>query len=39
MRWAGHVMCKGEMRNIYILVRKKEWKKLLGRSRHGWWII
>jgi hypothetical protein len=27
----------GKMRNAYkILVRKPEWKKPLGRPRHGW---
>jgi hypothetical protein len=35
MRWGGHVVCLGEMRNVYIiLVGMPEGKRLLGRSRH-----
>jgi hypothetical protein len=37
MRWAGHVVCMGEMRNAYkVLVGKPELKRLLGRSRSRW---
>jgi len=35
MRWAGHVACMGERRDIYrILVEKPERKRPLGRTRH-----
>jgi hypothetical protein len=37
MRWAGHVVCMGEMRNAYkILVGKHEGKRPLGRPRYMW---
>jgi hypothetical protein len=37
MRWAGHVVQKGETRNAYrILVGKPEGKRLLGRPRRRW---
>jgi hypothetical protein len=37
MRWAGHVVCMGEMINTYkIFVRKPKWKRPLGRPRYGW---
>jgi hypothetical protein len=37
MRWAGQVLCMGEMRNSYrILVRKPEGKRPLGRPRQRW---
>jgi hypothetical protein len=37
MRWAVHVVCMGEMRNVYkILVRMPEGKKPLRRPRHRW---
>jgi len=37
MRWAGYVVCMGEMRNAYsILIGKPEGKRLLGRPRHRW---
>jgi hypothetical protein len=37
MRWAGHVLCMGEMRNAYtILVGKPRRKRPLGRPRHRW---
>jgi hypothetical protein len=44
MRWAGHVACREEKRNIYrILVKKPEGKRPLGRSRRRCmdveWII
>jgi hypothetical protein len=35
MRWAGHVACMGEGRNVYrVLVGKPEGKIPLGRPRH-----
>ena len=35
MKWAGHVAYMGERRGIYwILVRKPEGKRPLGRPRH-----
>jgi len=35
MRWAGHVIRTGDMRNVYrILVAKPEEKRPLGKSRH-----
>jgi hypothetical protein len=35
MRWAGHVVCMGEMRNACkIVVRNSERKKSLGKPRH-----
>jgi hypothetical protein len=37
MRWAGHVACMGEGRNVYrVLVRKPEVKRPLGRPRRRW---
>jgi hypothetical protein len=37
MRWAGHVACMGEMRNVHrILVGKPEGRRPLGRPRHRW---
>jgi hypothetical protein len=34
MRWAGHLACMGERRNVYrVLVGKLEGKRLLGRPR------
>jgi hypothetical protein len=37
MRWAGHIACMGDMRNVYrILVRKSVRKRPLGRSRRRW---
>jgi len=37
MRWAGHVACMGERRDIYrILVGKPEGKRPLGRPRRRW---
>jgi hypothetical protein len=37
LRWAGHVSCMGEGRNVYrVLVRKPKGKRPLGRLRHRW---
>jgi hypothetical protein len=37
MRWAGHVACMGERRNVYrVLVGKHEGKRPLGRPRRRW---
>jgi hypothetical protein len=37
MRWAGHVTCMGEGRNVYrVLVGKHEGKRPLGRPRRRW---
>jgi hypothetical protein len=37
MRWAGHVACMGEGRDVSrVLVGKPEGKRLLGRPRHRW---
>jgi hypothetical protein len=37
MRWAGHVACMGEGRNVYrVLVGKPEGKRPLVRSRRRW---
>jgi hypothetical protein len=37
MRWAGHITCMGEIRNVYkILVGKPEWKRPRGRPRRRW---
>jgi hypothetical protein len=37
MRWAGHVACMGEERNVYkVFVGKPEGKRPLGRPRHRW---
>jgi hypothetical protein len=39
MKWVGHVVHMGEMRNLYrILVRNHEGKRSLGRLRHRWEI-
>ena len=37
MRWAGHVACMGERRDVYrVLVGKPEGKRPLGRPRRRW---
>jgi hypothetical protein len=37
IRWAGHVACVGEEREVYkVLVGKPEGKRPLGRPRHRW---
>jgi hypothetical protein len=37
MRWAGHVVCMGEGRNVLrVLVGKPEGKSPLVRPRHRW---
>jgi hypothetical protein len=37
MRWAGHVVRKGEGRGVYrVLVRKPEEKRSLGRPKRRW---
>jgi hypothetical protein len=37
MRWAGHVVCVGERRDVYrILVGKREGKRPLGRPWRRW---
>jgi hypothetical protein len=37
MRWAGHVACMGEMRNVYnILVGNLEEKRPLGKPGRRW---
>jgi hypothetical protein len=37
MRWAGHVACIGEERQVYrVLVGKPEGKRSLGRPRRRW---
>jgi hypothetical protein len=37
MRWAGHVACMGEGRNVYrVLVGKPEGKRQLERARRRW---
>jgi hypothetical protein len=37
MRWAGHIVCMGEMRNAYrIVVGKPEQKRPHGRVRCRW---
>jgi len=37
MRWAGHVACLGETRDVYrVLVGKPEGKRSLVRPRHRW---
>jgi hypothetical protein len=37
MKWVGHVMTMGEMRNAYkILVGKPQGKRPFGRARHRW---
>jgi len=37
MRWAGHVVLRGERRSIYrVLMVKPEGKRPLGRPRRRW---
>jgi hypothetical protein len=37
VRWVGHVVCMGEMRNAYdILVRKLDRNRVFGTPDHGW---
>jgi len=37
MRWAGHVACLGERREVYrVLVGKSEGKRSFGKSRSRW---
>jgi hypothetical protein len=37
MRWAGHVACMGEERNVYkVLMEKPEGKRPLGRPIRRW---
>jgi len=37
MRWAGHVACMGEGRDVYrVSVGKPEGKRPLGRPRRRW---
>jgi hypothetical protein len=37
MRWAGYVICMGELRSTYkILVGKPEGERPCGRPRHRW---
>jgi hypothetical protein len=37
IRWAGHVACVGEERNVYkVLMTKPEGKRPLGRPRCKW---
>jgi hypothetical protein len=37
MRWAGHVACMGNGRNVYrVVVGKPEGKRPLGRPRRRW---
>jgi hypothetical protein len=37
MRWAGHVACVGERRDVYrVLVGKPEGRRPLGRPRRNW---
>jgi hypothetical protein len=37
MRWAGHVVCMEEMRNVYkILFGKSESKRPVGTINHRW---
>jgi hypothetical protein len=40
LRWAGHVACMGETRNMYkALVGKPEGKRPFGRFSHRWRLI
>jgi hypothetical protein len=40
MKWVGHAVCVGEMRNVYkTLDGKPEGKRPLGRPRHRWRIM
>jgi hypothetical protein len=37
MRWVGHAVCMGELRDVYkILIGKPEGKRPLRRPRHKW---
>jgi hypothetical protein len=37
MRWEGHVVCIGEIRNMYkILIGKPEGERAVGRHRRIW---
>jgi hypothetical protein len=37
MRWAGHVACMGDGRDVYrVLIWRPEGKRALGRSRRRW---
>ena len=37
MRWAGHVVCRGEGSGVYrVLVGKPKGKRSLGRPRRRW---
>jgi len=37
MRWAGHLACMRERRDVYrVLVGRPEGKRPLGRPRRGW---
>jgi hypothetical protein len=37
MRWAGHVACTGERRNVYrVLVGNPDGKRILERPRRRW---
>jgi hypothetical protein len=37
MRWVGHIVCMGKMRNANkVYVGKHEGKRLLGRHRYKW---
>ena len=37
MRWAGHMACMGEEREVYrVLVGKPEGRRPLGRPRRRW---
>jgi hypothetical protein len=36
MRWAMHIARLGEMRNVYILIGKLEWRRPLGRPGRRW---
>jgi hypothetical protein len=33
---AGHVACKGEIRNVEFWFEKREWERPLGRHKHRW---
>ena len=38
MRWAGHVECMGENRNVYrvLVVGRYKWKRKFGRPKCKW---
>jgi hypothetical protein len=36
MIWSGHILGMGEIESTMTLVRKHEFKRLLGKSRHIW---